>query len=244
MKKSPAFVIWGILCGLFLHSIPLNAQYSQGTTGLLNTPTAEMQPDGTFMAGANFLPETMLPEYWDYNSGNYFLNITFLSFFEVAYRCTFIRHDYGNGNQWQQDRSVSLRLRALKESRYLPALLLGSNDAFTTSQVNMFKDSGGNRFFSSVYGVATKHFDWGGEWGMTLGYMIPFHSKVEREGLFGGLSYSPSFLPEGKGMLEYDTESVNIGVSYRLFRHLSIHAFAYNFEAFSGGIRYEFTLIK
>lgn len=28
---------------------PLKAQYSMGTTGLMNIPTADMQPDGTFM---------------------------------------------------------------------------------------------------------------------------------------------------------------------------------------------------
>ena len=43
-----------------------------GVTGLLNIPTADMQVDGTFMVGANYLPEQMLPDFWDYNSGNYF----------------------------------------------------------------------------------------------------------------------------------------------------------------------------
>lgn len=67
------------------------AQHSMGVTGLLNIPTADMQADGTFMVGANYLPEQMLPEHWDYNSGNYFLNMTFLPCLEIGYRCTLMK---------------------------------------------------------------------------------------------------------------------------------------------------------
>ena len=64
------------------------AQRSLGVSGLLNIPSADMQEDGTFMAGGNYLPQEMLPQEWGYNSGNYFVNLTFLPFMEVAYRCT------------------------------------------------------------------------------------------------------------------------------------------------------------
>lgn len=67
------------------------AQRSLGTSGLLNIPSADMQEDGTFMAGGNYLPEEMLPREWGYNSGNYFVNLTFLPFMEVAYRCTLLK---------------------------------------------------------------------------------------------------------------------------------------------------------
>ena len=46
---------------------PLKAQYSMGTTGLMNIPTADMQPDGTFMAGGNFMPSAILPPEWNYS---------------------------------------------------------------------------------------------------------------------------------------------------------------------------------
>ena len=62
------------------------AQRSLGVSGLLNIPSADMQEDGTFMAGGNYLPQEMLPQEWGYNSGNYFVNLTFLPFMEVAYR--------------------------------------------------------------------------------------------------------------------------------------------------------------
>ena len=58
------------------------AQRSLGVSGLLNIPSADMQEDGTFMAGGNYLPQEMLPQEWGYNSGNYFVNLTFLPFME------------------------------------------------------------------------------------------------------------------------------------------------------------------
>ena len=52
------------------HPYTLNTRW--GLTGLLNIPTADMQVDGTFMVGANYLPEQMLPDFWDYNSRELF----------------------------------------------------------------------------------------------------------------------------------------------------------------------------
>lgn len=223
----------------------LTAQYSMGVTGLLNIPTADMQKDGTFMVGGNFMPKDMTPGDWDYHTGNYFVNMTFLPFFEVAYRCTLFHGDYKGGNKWQQDRSVSLRLRPLKEGEWWPSVVVGSNDAFTTNQLNMFHDSKGNRYFSSVFGVGTKHFAMGGhDLGVTFGGHVPFHKASLNKGVFGGVAYSPAFFRELSVMAEYDSNVINVGVAARLFRHLSLHLFCYDFKTVSAGIRYEVKLLK
>ena len=223
----------------------LNAQYSLGMTGLQTIPTADMQADGTFMGGANFLPEAMTPGYWDYDTGNYFVNMTFLPFLEVAYRCTLLHGEFENGNKWQQDRSVSLRLRPLKEGKWHPAIVLGSNDAFTSSELNMFAKVKGNRFFSSVYVVGTKHLLFGGhDLGLSLGGNIPFRKDAYHKGVFGGVSYRQAFLKPVVLMVEYDTEAVSVGAAARFFNHLSLHAFCYDFKALSAGIRYEFRCWK
>lgn len=39
----------------------IKAQYTMGTTGMMNIPTAEMQQTGTFMIGGNYLPEELNP---------------------------------------------------------------------------------------------------------------------------------------------------------------------------------------
>ena len=87
-------------CGLFAgRLILIRSTLDGGVTGLLNIPTADMQVDGTFMVGANYLPEQMLPDFWDYNSGNYFLNVTFLPCLEIGYRCTLMKLKTGKWNQ-------------------------------------------------------------------------------------------------------------------------------------------------
>lgn len=143
----------------------IKAQYTMGTTGMMNIPTAEMQQTGTFMIGGNYLPEELNP--FKYNSGNYFVNITFFSFLELNYRCILLKSDYmaKKPNFNQQDRSLSVRLRPLKEGKYWPAIVIGSNDPF--------KDKGYN-YFASVYGVATKSFMIGEHrLAATAGYYYP-----------------------------------------------------------------------
>lgn len=219
----------------------VQAQYSMGTTGQLNIPTADMQPDGTVMIGGNYMPQEMLPAGWEYDSGNYFANVTFFPWLELAYRCTLMK--VRETGKWNQDRSVSVRLRPLKEGKWWPAVVIGSNDALTTNQLNTFKDPGGTRYFSSVFAVGTKHFRLGGhDLGITAGGHIPFRSRSTRKGAFGGIAYRPAFFPAFALMAEYDSDAVNLGASVRLFGHLSAHLFCYDFQNVCGGLRYEVEL--
>ena len=231
------------ICLLFIVMwfCPAQAQYSMGVTGLLNIPTADMQRDGTVMLGGNYLPKEMLPTHWDYNSGNYFVNATFFPWLELAYRCTLMKVE--ETGKWNQDRSVSIRLRPLKEGKWWPAIVIGSNDVLTTNELNTFKDPGGTRYFSSVFAVGTKHFLLGGhDWGVTIGGHIPFRSASTRKGVFGGVEYRPAFFRDFSLMAEYDSDAVNVGASVRLFRHLSAHVFCYDFKNVCGGLRYEVEL--
>jgi hypothetical protein len=226
----------------------LSAQYSLGVSGLWTVPSAEMQPQGRFMAGMNYLPDAMTPVEWAYDTGNYFFNITFLPFLEVAYRCTLIQQAISGRNgryRWQQDRSVSLRLRPLKEGRYLPSVVIGSNDAFTTHQLNPLQDVNGNRYFSSVFAVATKQVRMGTQaFSFTLGGLISLRKQAMQHGLFGGAAYSFPFRQPLSLVVEYDSRRLNAGLKARLFNHCSVHFFTYGFEALSGGIRYEFDLMR
>ena len=228
-----------IIIGLCLASVTfsLKAQYTMGTTGQLNIPTAGMQETGTFMGGGNYLPEELNP--FKYNSGNYFVNITFFSWLELNYRCILLKSRYMSTKTKysQQDRSLSARVRPLKEGKYWPALVIGTNDPF--------KDKGTN-YFASVYGVATKSFLLGGhKLAATVGYYHPLSKDkyIMQDGIFGGISYTPAFCKELKVMAEYDSDAVNVGAAVRLWKHLSIHAFTREFNCISAGMRYECTLI-
>ena len=158
----------------------------------------------------------------------------------MAYRCTLLKVE--STGKWNQDRSVSLRLRPLKEGKWWPSVVVGSNDLLTTGELNPFEDSGRNRYFSSVYAVGTKHFGfYGHDIGVTVGGHVPFRSRSENKGVFGGVSYRPAFLKPLEVMAEYDSKVVNVGVAARLFDHFSLYAYCYDFKTVAGGIRYELT---
>ena len=102
------------LCCTFM----LSAQLTYGTTGLLHTPSAEMQKDKTVMLGANFLNKEITPPTWYYHTYNYYLNVTIMPWLEVAYTCTLFKAEalglkpYGYTGFTNQDRNFSVRLRA------------------------------------------------------------------------------------------------------------------------------------
>ena len=221
---------------IFICTIKVHAQYSMGTTGQLNIPTAEMQETGTFMIGGNYLPKGMTP--FKFNTGNYFVNITLFSFLELDYRCTLLKTKRKDGQKgyFQQDRSMSARIQPLKEGKYIPAIVIGTNDPFADK---------GTNYFASIYGVVTKNFSLfsGDKLGISAGYYFPLNKQTCQDGPFGGISYSPAFYPKLTFMAEYDSKGFNIGAAAKLWKHFSLHVFTREFNCISGGIRYECTLI-
>lgn len=89
--KIRLLVLTLLIIGVHQH---IQAQYMLGTTGMMNIPTADRQKPGTVMLGGNYLPKQMMPARFDYNTGNYFVSISFFSFLELAYRETLIKGDY------------------------------------------------------------------------------------------------------------------------------------------------------
>lgn len=178
----------------------IHAQAMYGTTGLLHAPTAEMQKDKTILIGGSMIDHNIYRSgYWnshkEYNpyTYNYYLNITFFPWLEVAYTCTLVKGVPGWPQQTlgkfvNQDRSFHFRLRAWKEGwwkSWTPQIVLGANDP--GSHAN---HGGGNITFDNVgentnyltrfYFAATKHFIFQ-RWG-TLGV----HASVIQ---FDGLDF-------------------------------------------------------
>ena len=235
-ERSVSLKCWLVICFIFGFTVEMQAQYSMGNTGLLNIPTADMQKIGTFMGGGNYLPDGMTP--FKFNTGNYFVNITFLSFIEVSYRCTLLktkRYD-GKKGYFQQDRSMTARIRPLKEGKYHPSLVIGMDDPFKNS---------GTNYFATVYGVMTKSFSIieGDRLALTAGYYFPLNDYSIKNHPFGGLSYSPAICRGLTLMAEYDSNGFNVGAAGRIWKHISLHVFTRNFNCISGGIRYECTLL-
>lgn len=225
---------------VFLYPIQSFSQSIEGATGLLKIPSAEMQKDGTFILGGNYLPDAITPEPFNYPTGNYYLNITFLPFMEFTFRETILKWE----DNINQDRAFGLRLRPLKESRYLPSLVVGGNDLYTTGQnIGSTLEGKGSEYFNVIYGVASKHFmirD--NRLGLTFGYGNGGVRGQNLNGVFGGISFAPAFLPSLKLMADYDADVISAGAEMLFFKHLYLYGMAYDLKYFAGGLAYRFYL--
>lgn len=217
------------------------AQSLMGTTGWLNIPTADMQEDGTFFLGGSYLNGNYIKTYGggDYNALTYYLNITFLPFMEVSFGNTHLLN-YNEGNA-TVDRRFSFRLRAIRERKFVPAIVIGAHDVYSS----ISKEANTNQYFSSLYIVATKNIQVKrSEIGLTLGYGFNAFRNNQFVGIFGGVSFSPSFLRQLTLIAEYDAESFNLGGNVLFFKHLFVYAMVKDIKYFSGGIAYRVYLLN
>lgn len=173
------------LC-LLLTMYSLSAQQLLGMSGGLTVPAATMREAGMFRMGGNFLPEPINPDRMDYNTGNYFFDLTFFRFLELSYRSTLMRVKDPfdkTAVKWNRDRSVGVRLQVLKENggwfgnrglsedkaasenkglsrkSWIPSLAIGSTDILTTGKrSNHFTNEKSNLYYASIYLVADKQF--------------------------------------------------------------------------------------
>jgi len=129
-----------------------------GSVGLLQTPTARMRPAGGVSSSYS--------RTYPYSRGNLFAQP--LDWLEVGFRYTTISNRLYSqdpnfsGDQSFKDKSIDIKLRAWKESAYIPEIAVG------------FIDIAGTGLFSSEYVVGSKrtgNFDWslGIGWGYLAG---------------------------------------------------------------------------
>ena len=214
------------------------AQFTYGTTGLLHMPTADMQRDKTFMAGGGYLNHHATPDRWQYDTWNYYINITFLPWLEVAYTCTIFDEWTRGGKVYMknQDRNFSGRLRLWKEGwwkAWTPQIVVGANDVRHGSghggDIGAVEGTGtgGNTFFQRYYIAATKHLSWMGEWGFHAAYVYSKRIGHKFNGAAFGVDYQ--FALKGEEfwhkavnglnlMAEYDSKFVNVGAKYSIWK--------------------------
>lgn len=84
MRRLILFLLFFVMIGA------VHAQFTYGTTGLLNMPTADMQRDKTFMFGGGFLEKHATPARWTYNTFNYYFDITIFPWlkYPIFVHCT------------------------------------------------------------------------------------------------------------------------------------------------------------
>ena len=222
-----------------LMAVGSQAQFTHGTTGLLEMPTADMQKDKTFMVGGGYLHHTVTPPHWTYNTWNYYLNVTIFPWLEVSYACTlFDEYLPWKPNQpvhmKNQDRNYSIRLRLWKEGwwkKWTPQIVVGSNDVGTSSGENAGTSVGatGNGFWNRYFLAVTKHvgFSKVGELGVHASYLYNRRKDNPLNGPAFGANFrfglpGESFWHKAVNginlMAEYDSKHVNIGGSYSVWK--------------------------
>ena len=222
------FVIVALLC-----QIPALSQFMDSQTGLLQSPSGEMQPDGTFMITNSFINKHSLPqenEWWGYNSFMYGFSITFFSRIEVSYVCVLYmgKDDVGFwpketwGKYTNQDRHFAARVQLLKEGEFgidwIPSVVFGMSDPYTLGLTNPEDIAArpGNGFFNRTYICATKHFSTPyGEIGAHLGYQYNLRPDYRYNAPCAGVTWSPIWFQNRwfspKYIVEFDSRTVNIG---------------------------------
>lgn len=182
------------------------AQFTYGTTGLLNMPTADMQKDKTFLFGGGFLEKHASSGRWFYDTYNYYINITFFPWMEFAYTCVLHKAvpqeslwvPYTYGKFVNQDRNFHIRFRLWKEGWWkwwTPQIVIGGNDALNNSWAKGSKwkpiTSDYNGYNNRYYIAATKHFNFIniGELGTHLSWVYNKRSEYKLNGLCIGTNF-------------------------------------------------------
>lgn len=260
-----------LVCFLLIGTIAnVSAQSFYGTTGLLHMPTADMQRDKTFMFGANYLDKHPLSTYWNNanydHTYNYYLNVTFFPWLEIAYTCTLVKGVKGAywpeqtwGKFRNQDRNFSARLRVWKEGwwkGWTPQIVLGANDpgSFDSNgggSINFNQDAGTHNYFNRFYLAATKHLQVKGigELGVHAAYIYSRATGCRYDGPAVGANFQFAIAGNTLGgkilnglnlMAEYDARTVNMGLSYSLWKdYINVIGELNDFKYLSAGIYFK-----
>ena len=226
-----------IFIGLFLYCNFAKAQLTDGMTGLLHMVNAEVQKDATFMLGGNMLHKNNVPSKWwwgDYNTYNYYINITLFDRIEVSYICTLVQGK-NNGYHWpeftygkfvNQDRHFAGKIQLLKEGewwKYMPAIAVGVSDPTTGGSAGDYTDMNvdgmWNGFFNRWFAAVTKHFPIKGigELGLHATYVKNKRTDYPLNGWGWGINFRPDFHKNLNLIIEHDTKTLNVGAIYSLW---------------------------
>lgn len=241
------------------YSIGFAQQYT-GMSGLIHVPSAEMDEEGSIRIGTHFLNKHFLPDKafdldvsfptlnkGKYNTMDFYASITPFSWIEIGYTITLRKSNHSNTSSdhdisyCRKDQYFSLKVQPLKEGKWWPAVVLGTNDPITKGGK---KDGGNetnlNQHFANYYIAATKHFNIGSqELGTTIVYRKFKRSYNSRwNGVVGGVTYRPSFARNFRAIVEWTGCDVNFGVDCVLWKHLKLQASLLNGQYPSVGICY------
>lgn len=240
---------------LLFNCMESSGQFLDGGSGLLQMPTAMMEPSGTFMITNNFLNKHAIPEdAWGYHTFGYGFSISFWSRVEVRYICTILdgkRKPNPSSRDlimFNQDRHLSGKILLLREGDFgwswAPNVAIGIDDV----DAGMFKTRKSNGFFTRVYAVSSKVFPTSvGPVGAHLGYQFNKFSYYQPSGLNIGVDWTPVWLDSPaasvKAIAEYDARTFNMGLVASFWNdRFEAMVDLQGLKWFSAGIRYKMVI--
>ena len=201
------------------------AQFLDSTTGLLQMPTAVMNPEGTFMITNNYVNHHALsPVKWpDYNTFGYGFSVALWNRVEVAYSCVIMHgtnyypdHPDVPVHWVNQDRHLSGKILVVRDGDFglswMPNIAVGVIDF----DEGMFRMRSGNGYFSRLYAVASKAFQtaWG-DVGGHLGYQWSPRTDYRINAPCVGVDWKPTWIQTDwlsmDLIAEFDSRTFNLG---------------------------------
>lgn len=224
-KNAIAFIL------ILMSCFPVRGQFYRGVEGLVHSPSAEMRQKvtlrvGGFYASGDFLPKN---EYGTGYAPTFFVSLTPYEWVEASYMISVWRKD----GCPLQDRSLSLRVRPLKEGKWWPAIVLGTQDSVGQSVYT--------KNYSNAYIAASKHLEIPGvEIGLHAAYRHYFSQKNEKwNGIVGGITFRPEFYKPLRVLAEWNGCEVILGAEAELFDFLNLQVALEDFKRVNFGIMIE-----
>lgn len=191
-----------------------------GTSGLIHIPSARMLEDGQLVLGAAYIPKPYFQRYGrSVNPGlNTYITYGILPFAELMFRYTHeLNMPVNTRTGYFPDRMLGLRARIIIEKKYLPAIVLGLQDASAILGDTCLGCSN----YSASYLVSSKNFvtDFGNI-DISVGYAFDFLelSSKDFKGFFGGIAFTPNFYQKMSFLFEHDSSVINSGIKWNPFK--------------------------
>jgi len=223
-----------ILMGLLAFGLQSNAQSLTGTRGLIKAPTARMYESGTLAIGMGYVPAKFfkrtynhyygLEQLQGYRTGNAglttYVTVNLTSFMEVMFRYTHeLNMEVSPQTTYFPDRMFTARFKLLEEKKNRPVLVLGLQDISALADVTCESCSN----FTATYLVGSKLFNYKEfSFDVSFGYAADLFDLPAKDmkGFFGGVEIKYSEFENAQLLLDYDTQSFNIGLQGYLFNRI------------------------
>ena len=215
-----------------------SGQSVTGTSGLIHIPSARMLEEGQLVIGAAFIPKPYFTRTYGPGRENIRLNpglntyVTYalLPFMEVMFRYTHeLNVPVTMETKYFPDRMFGFRARLLKEKKYLPALVLGLQDASAIFGETCLTCSN----YSATYFVSSKNIKTEfGNFDLSVGYAFDFKELKAKDykGVFGGVSFSPKFYEDASFLFGHNSKGFNTGIRWIAFSRFNLMLGVWNLD--------------